>query len=84
MSFNVARATSVTVTKLSSSGNFLMVFSDGSGPTGNSLGQVRFVFSVPSADMATFAALTSGNSSTKNYAQDLNQGDYPAATFVEV
>lgn len=84
MSFNAAMATSVTVTKLTSSGNFLFVFSDGRGPGGTSLGQVRYTFSVPSADMATFAALTSGNSSTKNYAQDLNQGDYPAATFVEV
>lgn len=80
MSYNIP-ATSVTVTKLSSSGNFLFVFSDGRGPANSSLGQVRFVFSVPSADMATFAALTSGNSSTKFYAQDNNQGDYPSATF---
>lgn len=80
MSDNIP-AVSLTVTKLASSGNFLFVFSDGRGPSGSSLGQVRFVFSVPSADMATFAALTSGNSSTKNYAQDLNQLDYPYATY---
>lgn len=80
MSYGIP-AVSLTVTKLSSSGNFLFVFSDGNGPSGSSLGSVRYVFSVPSADMATFAALTSGNSSTKNYAQNNNQGDYPAATF---
>ena len=80
MSYNIPGC-SLTVTKLSSSGNFLFVFSDARGPNGSSLGSVRFVFSVPSADMATFAALTSGNSSTKNYAQDLNQGDYPSATY---
>lgn len=84
MSYGAAKATSLTVTKLSSSGNFLFVFSDGLGVAGASLGSVRFVFSVPSADMATFAALGSGASSTKNYAQDLNQGDYPQGTFTEV
>lgn len=83
MSYNQP-ACSLTVTKLASSGNFLFVFSDGRGPSGSSVGNVRFVFSVPSADMATFAALTSGNSATKNYAQDLNQADYPDATFVSV
>ncbi len=82
MSYNIP-ACSLTVTKLSSSGNFLFVFSDGRGPGSSSLGQVRFIFSVPSADMATFAALTSGNSSTKFYAQDNNQGDYPQGTFPE-
>jgi len=75
------RAASVTVTKLSIGGNFLFVFSDGNGPLGSSAGQVRFMFSVPSADMTTFAALTSGNSATRNYAEDLNQGDYPDGTF---
>lgn len=81
MSYGIP-ATSLKVTKLSSSGNFLFVFSDGNGTSG--LGEVRFMFSVPSADMATAAALTSGNSFSKLYAQDLNQGDYPAATFVSV
>lgn len=80
MSDNIP-ACSLTVTKLTSSGNFLFVFSDGRGPNGSSLGQVRFLFSVPSADMATFAALGSGASATKNYAQDLNQLDYPDATY---
>lgn len=83
MSYN-QQACSLTVTKLSSSGNFLFVFSDGRGPGGTSLGQVRFVYSVPSADMATFAALGSGASATKNYAQDANQADYPSATFNNV
>lgn len=83
MSYNQP-ACSLKVTKLASSGNFLFVFSDGNGPGGTSLGDVRFLFSVPSADMATFAALTSGNSATKNYAQDNNQADYPQGTFVEV
>lgn len=63
-------ASGLTVTKLASSGNFLFVFQ-------NAQGGIQFVFSVPSADMATFAALTSGNSSTKQYQQDMNKPDYP-------
>lgn len=62
-------AVTVTVTKLASSGNFLHTFLDANGG-------VLWQFSIPSADEATFAALTSGNSSTKVYAQGNNPGDY--------
>jgi hypothetical protein len=77
------KAASLTVTKLTIGGNFLFVFSDGNGPASSSSGQIRFMFSVPSADMATFAALGGGSSATRNYAENLNQGDYPAGAFDE-
>jgi hypothetical protein len=62
-------AVTVTVTKLASSGNFLHTFLDANGG-------VIYQVSILSADEATFAALTSGNSATRVYAQGAQAGDY--------
>lgn len=68
----------VTVTKLSAGGNFQFLIQS---PTGG----VRQCFVLLSADMATAAALTSGNSSTFTYGQDgvaptgPTRGDYPTS-----
>lgn len=56
-------ALTVKVTKLSSSGNFQFLIQDANGA-------VRFPVVLLSADMATAAALTSGNSATFTYPQD--------------
>jgi hypothetical protein len=56
-------AVTVVVTKLSASGNFQFLVQ-------NPAGGVRLCFALLSADMATAAALTSGNSTTLTYTQD--------------
>ena len=65
-------AKTVIVTKLSGSGNFQFLVQ-------NAQGGQKLVFALLSADMATAAALTSGNSSTFTYPQDgpPSRGDYP-------
>lgn len=71
-------AQTVIVTKLSGSGNFQFLIQ-------NATGGVRYVFALLSADMATAAALTSGNSSTFTYGQDgasptgPTRGDFPSS-----
>ena len=65
------------VTKESASGNFQFLIL-------NPNGAVRFVFVLTSANMATAAALTSGNSASFTYAQDANTGDYPLETVLGV
>lgn len=56
-------AFTVIVTKVSASGNFQFLLQS---PNGG----LRIAFALLSADMATAAALTSGNSSTFTYGQD--------------
>jgi hypothetical protein len=73
-----ALAQTITVTKLSASGNFQFLVQSPSGG-------VRYVFALLSADMATAAALTSGNTSTFTYGQDganptgPTRNDYPVS-----
>ena len=71
-------ANTVTVTKLSGSGNFQFLLQ-------NPNGGIRLCFALLSADMATAAALTSGNSSTFTYPQDgpPSRGDYPNSYTTE-
>jgi hypothetical protein len=69
-------ANTVIVTKNTGSGNFQFLIQS---PNGG----VRFAFSLLSADMATAAALTSGNSSTFTYAQDSQRVDLPPSYVTE-
>lgn len=70
-------ANTVIVTKVAASGNFLFTVNS---PTGG----VRFAFALASADMATAAALTSGNTATFTYGQDAQRGDLPASYVTEL
>ena len=69
-------ATTVTVTKISGTNNFQFLVQ-------NQNGGLRLCFALLSADMATAAALTAGNSSTFTYGQDgvaptgPTRADYP-------
>lgn len=71
-------ATTVQVTKLSSSGNFQFLIL-------NPNGGIRLAFVLLSADMATAAALGSGASTTLTYPQDgpPSRGDYPDSYTTE-
>ena len=71
-------AVTVTVTKLSAGGNFQFLIQNG-------LGGIRLVLVLLSADMATAAALTSGNSATFTYPQDgpPSHNDYPNSYTLE-
>lgn len=56
-------ANTITVTKNTGSGNFQFLVQTPAGA-------IRYAFALLSADMATAAALTSGNSATFTYPQD--------------
>lgn len=79
MSFNIP-GVSVVATK-QASGNVRLEFYDLNGAGGSSTGDLRFCVVIPSADFTSFNTTVNGGSAgaalTKNYAQDLNQGDYP-------
>lgn len=65
-------AKTIIVTKNTGSGNFQFLVQDGAGG-------IKLVLVLLSADMATAAALTSGNSATFTYPQDgpPSRVDYP-------
>lgn len=70
---HTVNGTVLVATKLAS-GNVLLQFQ-------NANGGVQFVAVVPSADITAINTTVNGGSTgaslTKNYAQDLNKGDYP-------
>ena len=72
------QAVTVTVSKLSSSGNFQFLVQ-------NAQGGIRLCFVLLSADMATAAALGGGASSTFTYPQDgpPSHNDYPNSYTLE-
>jgi hypothetical protein len=71
-------AVTVTVTKVSASGNFQFLVQ-------NPNGGIRMCFALLSADMATAAALGGGASATFTYAQDgpPTRNDYPSSYTTE-
>jgi hypothetical protein len=78
-------ATTIIVTKNSATGNFQFLLQ-------NPNGGIRMCFALLSADMATAAALTSGNSTTLTYSQDgsliaggvgPSRADYPNSYTME-
>jgi hypothetical protein len=73
-----ALANTVTVTKNTGSGNFQFLVQTPAGA-------VRLCFVLLSADMATAAALTSGNTATFTYPQDgpPTRVDYPISYATE-
>jgi hypothetical protein len=78
MSYNVPGVNVVT-TKLAS-GNVRFDFYDGNGPSGSSIGDLRFSVVMTSANVTAINTTVNGGSAgttlTQGYAQDANQGDY--------